>query len=209
VTLQQGGTSPVAAKELAVAGGTAVDLKDNVLVTAAAVGTSVGGTYTGVSGLIQSGRHGGAWDGSGLVTSMPAAAPSTVLTSLGIATAAQIGRAGGTFRGISVAAADTIVMYTYAGDANLDGLISGDDYTAIDFNVATPGASGWFNGDFNYDGIISGDDYATIDFNIVAQGTPFPTAAAAAGSVAPVPEPAAPIAVTAAIATLYLRRRRR
>jgi hypothetical protein len=64
------------------------------------------------------------------------------------------------------------VKYTYAGDANLDGIVSGDDYSAIDFNVLVPGASGWFNGDFNYDGIISGDDYSAIDFAILAQGAP-------------------------------------
>ena len=65
-----------------------------------------------------------------------------------------------------------LIKYTYAGDANLDGVISGDDYSSIDFNLEVPGASGYFNGDFNYDGIISGDDYSTIDFNILAQGAP-------------------------------------
>ncbi|MEA2707869.1 MAG: hypothetical protein QOF78_470, partial [Phycisphaerales bacterium] len=69
---------------------------------------------------------------------------------------------------------DIVVMYTYSGDANLDGFISGDDYSTIDFHVGT-GAIGWFNGDFNYDGIISGDDYSTIDFNFAAQGLPIPT----------------------------------
>jgi hypothetical protein len=51
----------------------------------------------------------------------------------------------------------------------MDGFISADDYSSIDFNFGT-GASGWNNGDFNYDGIISGDDYSVIDFNIRAQG---------------------------------------
>lgn len=37
-------------------------------------------------------------------------------------------------------------MYTHGGDANIDGLISGDDYSAIDFNVGTS-ADGWYNGD--------------------------------------------------------------
>ncbi|MEA2710995.1 MAG: hypothetical protein QOF78_3596, partial [Phycisphaerales bacterium] len=50
------------------------------------------------------------------------------------------------------------------GDANHDRLVSGDDYSSIDFNSTIPGANGFHNGDFNYDGIISGDDWATIDF---------------------------------------------
>jgi hypothetical protein len=104
-------------------------------------------------------------------------------------------------------------MYTYAGDANLDGFLSGDDYAAIDFNIAVPNSSGWYNGDFNYDGIISGDDYATIDFNIVAQGAPFPTGgsavAASLSGVTAVPEPASLSALGLTAAALMGRRRRR
>jgi autotransporter-associated beta strand protein len=175
---------------LTISGAGKLDLKDNKLIIAGVgnVGTASGGVYTGMSGLIQSGRNGGAWNGGGIVTSMPAAASG--LTSLAVATAQQTGYAGGTFGGVSVAAGEVVVMYTYAGDANLDGFISGDDYSAIDFNVAVPGASGWFNGDFNYDGVISGDDYSMIDFNIVAQGAPIPTAARTSQlDVTAVPEP--------------------
>jgi hypothetical protein len=101
---------------------------------------------------------------------MPSAA--TNLTGLAVATAAQTPYAGGQFRGMGVVGGDVIVMYTYVGDANLDGFISGDDYSAIDFSAGTAGASGWTNGDFNYDGFISGDDYSAIDFNLIAQGPP-------------------------------------
>ena len=52
------------------------------------------------------------------------------------------------------------------GDANVDGLVSGDDYSTIDFNILVPNAEGYANGDFNLDGFISGDDYSLIDFNI-------------------------------------------
>jgi hypothetical protein len=106
-------------------------------------------------------------------------------------------------------------MYTYAGDANMDGLISGDDYSAIDFNVAVPDSSGWYNGDFNYDGIISGDDYSAIDFNILAQGAPFPTGGPAFGNgadlggVAAVPEPRSLAAALLTVAALPARSRRR
>jgi hypothetical protein len=48
-------------------------------------------------------------------------------------------------------------MYTYGGDANLDGKITVDDYGRIDFNVGL-GTAGWYNGDFNYDGKITVDD---------------------------------------------------
>jgi probable HAF family extracellular repeat protein len=101
---------------------------------------------------------------------------SAGLQALGVAEARDVlgltGSQTATFAGQTVDATCVLVKFTYAGDANLDGFISGDDYSAIDFANATPGASGWANGDFNYDGIISGDDYAMIDFNIAAQGAP-------------------------------------
>src|SRR5690606_728376 len=116
----------------------------------------------------------GAWDQPGLTTSMSEAMNG--LTSIGVASGAQVRGLGPAetdlFAGQTITGASTIAMYTYAGDANLDGCISGDDYSAIDFASGLPGASGWFNGDFNYDGFISGDDYATIDFNLIAQGEP-------------------------------------
>jgi hypothetical protein len=48
------------------------------------------------------------------------------------------------------------------GDANMDGVINAEDYTAIDngFNMHL---TGWSNGDFNGDGVINGDDYTLID----------------------------------------------
>ncbi|MEA2707726.1 MAG: hypothetical protein QOF78_327, partial [Phycisphaerales bacterium] len=88
--------------------------------------------------------------------------------------------------------------------ANLDGFISGDDYSSIDFNAGTS-ADGYYNGDFNYDGIISGDDYSTIDFNFAAQGAPFATSS----PLVAVPEPACGfVIVAAAIAIVGVRRRR-
>jgi len=64
---------------------------------------------------------------------------------------------------------DVLAMYTYAGDANLDGKINVDDYGRIDFFSAL-GGSGWYNGDFNLDGKVNVDDYGIIDFNVGIQG---------------------------------------
>jgi hypothetical protein len=197
-------------KSLAVSGTGSADLKNHHLVLRnATLGTSNGSTYNGVSGLIQRGHNGGSWNGAGgLLTSMPDAAGG--LTTLAVARADDVGYTGGTFGGVaSIGANDVLVMYTYAGDANLDGFISGDDYAAIDFNLLVPGAFGYSNGDFNYDGTINGDDYSTIDFNILAQGAPFPTSTAAASqAVIAVPEPGTTVFALFAAATGILRRRR-
>jgi hypothetical protein len=68
------------------------------------------------------------------------------------------------------------VKYTYAGDANNDGGLDVDDYTAIDSGISA-GLTGWSNGDFNYDGKLNIDDYVIIDSNLPTHGAPFANAA--------------------------------
>jgi hypothetical protein len=106
-------------------------------------------------------------------------------------------------------------MYTYGGDATLDGKIDVDDYGRIDLNAPIPGASGWSNGDFNYDGKINIDDYAIIDLNVGIQGAPFPTGSgtsvplSSSSAISAVPEPATTIAGVTFIALSSLLRTRR
>jgi hypothetical protein len=95
-----------------------------------------------------------------------------------------------------------LVMFTWGGDANLDGKINIDDYGQIDSNVSKSGSVfGWLNGDFNYDGKINIDDYGIIDGNINRQGAPFETA-----SLVAVPEPASLVVLT--VSALLATRRR-
>jgi hypothetical protein len=202
-----GGLSVVGS--LSITSGGHLDLKDNKLITNNAVGTATSGTYNGVQGLVQSAMNAGAWDGAGITTSESDALSG--LTTLGVSTGEiALGLTGSDtalFAGQTVGAGSTLVMYTYAGDANLDGMISGDDFSTLDFNIGVSGASGYYNGDFNYDGIISGDDYSTIDFNFGAQGAPFYSSGGIQSlAVTPVPEPAT-VAIFA-LAGIALRRRR-
>jgi autotransporter-associated beta strand protein len=183
-----------------------------ILTTAGAVGTFNGTAYTATTGQIATGRNTGAWDGaSGIVTSQSDATSGT-LTSIGIATAAQAKgiatTATATWAGQTVTGSDTLVMYTYGGDANLDGKLNVDDYGRIDSNIGL-GTAGWYNGDFNYDGKVNVDDYGIIDSNIGIQGPPFSTGpgnGAASLTLAAVPEPAA-ISSLSLAAVLLLRRR--
>src|SRR5205807_4390012 len=142
------------------------------------------------------GRGNGTWNGtSGIVTSQTNATQS-ILNSIGVATAAQVkntaATATATWSGQTVSGTDTLVMYTYGGDANLDGKIDISDYGRIDFNIPL-GTNGWYNGDFNYDGKIDISDYGIIDFNIGIQGAPFASGCGIGEglSAVAVPEPAA------------------
>jgi hypothetical protein len=101
------------------------------------------------------------------------------------------------------------MMYTYAGNANLDGVIDGGDYGIIDNFVQVPGAFAYAREDFNYDGVIDGGDYGIIDNNVQARGTPFPTSSSSElSAVTAVPEPCAcGFAILAATAHFIVRRR--
>ncbi len=74
------------------------------------------------------------------------------------------------FDGQSAVNTDVLVKFTVVGDANLDGVVNGSDFTLID-NGLNNKLTGWRNGDFNYDGTVNGDDYTLIDnaFNTASQ----------------------------------------
>ena len=190
---------------------------NNLVVTTTPTGSWNGQAYSGVAGLVASGRSGGTWSGPGIVTSDPRAANSGSLVSLGVVKASDaLGIAPGattTWSGHTVSGTDTLVKFTYGGDANLDGRINIDDYGRIDANVASSGSVfGWYSGDFNYDGRINIDDYGIIDGNVSRQasqlGTPMESdAARSLETLSSVPEPGALMAVL--MGGLLLRRRRR
>jgi rhamnogalacturonan endolyase len=172
VALPVGGVATVLTRQLVIGPQAQLDLADNDLIVDY---PSTDPAPPGPQDLVAAGANGGSWDGlGGIVTSMPDAAGG--LTTLGVGDAATVygldGAATMAWSGQTLDASCVVVKYTYGGDANLDGQITGDDYSAIDFNILVSGSSGFCNGDFNYDGLVTGDDYSTIDFNILAQGTP-------------------------------------
>ncbi len=190
VTIPQNGTSTGTSKVGTLAVGGKLDLTNNkMIVTSGSVGSWTGSNYSGVTGLIASGRNGGAWNGNGIVTSQTAAAGPNGLTTLAVAMAGSVGKAS--FGGQAVSPTDVLVMYTYDGDANLDGKIDADDYFQIDSNYNKPASTlGYFKGDFDYNGRIDGDDYFMIDSNYVAQGGAFSASEPVMGDgVQMVPEP--------------------
>ena len=206
-----GGSRVLRAAAVSITAGGKIDLKDNKLITGTPAGGASGGVYLEgtVQRMVQTAYADGSWSGNGLTTSMPDAA--TGLTTIAVATAAQIGVA--TFAGQSVAPSSTIAFYTYGGDTNFDGKLDADDYGTIDFSVLLDGpVDGYCNGDFNYDGVVNADDYGVIDFNILAQGDPFPTGGTAAASLAAVtavPEPVGGVFASLAAAAILTRRSRR
>ncbi len=111
------------------------------------------------------------------------------------------------------------VKFTLYGDANLDGLVSGDDFTILASNLGKQ-VSGWDQGDFNYDGVVSGDDFTLLVSNLGQQANgaavTLPAAdyaaidafAAANGLMADVPEPGCAALLAIGFGLSVVRRRR-
>ncbi len=182
-----------------------VDLTNNDLVVQG------GTTLAAITTQIQTGYAGGTFAGTSGITSSTAAADSTHLTTIGVANGLT------SFEGATVSATDTLVKYTYYGDANLDGAVDGSDYTKIDAAFGTA-ASGWQNGDFNYDNKIDGSDYTLIDNAFNTQGTTLGTNPAAliasatsqiASGSSAVPEPTTLGLLGVGAVGMLARRRRR
>jgi hypothetical protein len=199
-----------------------LDLKSSDLLLEASSSTAAVTTLAQITNQIASGINGGKWNGQG-ITSSAAATDPMLDHALGVMLNSNSGSPiYTTFDGQSVDANTILVKYTYYGDANLDGLVNGSDYTAID-NGFNAGLSGWSNGDFNYDGVINGDDYALIDnsFNMLSSldvssdaASPQDMVATVSDQIADVqpsavPEPSTMGLLAAAAAGLLIRRHRK
>src|SRR5207245_492014 len=79
-TLAAGGSRTLYTKSLTIGATGKLDLKDNDLLLdytgSTPIGSWTGSAYTGVLGLVQSGRNGGGWTGNGIVTSQTQATTS-------------------------------------------------------------------------------------------------------------------------------------
>lgn len=123
---------------------------------------------------LASGYNGGAWNGAGINSSY-ANAGSTY----------AVGYADGADGVVSnLGSQQILIRYTLYGDANLDGVVNGTDFTilAANFNKSAPN---WDQGDFNYDGTVNGADFLLLAENFdQAASDAFPSVAEVADMAA-------------------------
>ncbi|HEY1923316.1 MAG TPA: dockerin type I domain-containing protein [Tepidisphaeraceae bacterium] len=193
---------------LSIAGNGTLDITNNHLILNYAPGTQAAMDST-IRGYLVNGYAGGSWNGTGGIDSSTAAA--NVGFGVGYADGAD-----GVVAGLSSGQIEA--KYTRYGDANLDGVVSGVDFTILVGNLGKS-VIGWDKGDFNYDGVVSGVDFTLLVSNLgkAANGADITLPAsdiaaidafaAANGLMADVPEPAGVGILSAAAFGLLLRRR--
>jgi len=123
------------------------------------------------------------WDGKGITSSL-AAADSTGALAVGVGNADDEGLTGTTVGGYTLVGTDTLAMLTLAGDADLTGSVTLDDYNTWKTFYGSTGAT-WEMGDFDYSGDVTLDDY-NIWKSYYGQSLP---GAPALGAPSAVPEP--------------------
>ena len=67
--------------------------------------------------------------------------------------------------GINYNGTTTLARYTLAGDADLDGSVSINDFNTLAANFGTPSGATWAQGDFDYDGSVSINDFNALAAN--------------------------------------------
>ena len=138
---------------LAITGsGSKLNLNDNDLIVDH-------GSYTSIRTLVIQGFGSGA---SGGITS----STSNGSQILALFDNARIGATQ--WAGQTLAHDAVVGKYTYFGDANFDGRVTGDDYGVVDAHLGSTPAVGmeWISGDMNFDGFVTGDDYGIIDAHL-------------------------------------------
>jgi autotransporter-associated beta strand protein len=165
-----------------------LDVRDGGLVVLAPTG---GGSAAqtqarAIRDLVLSGTNGSPlFTGPGITSSVAAANAGSALFAVGWIqnNNAAIGTSDGTattgstpittsfgIDNVPASLNDTLVRYTYYGDADLSGTVDDTDYFLIDQGFAN-GSSGWINGDFDGNGMVDDTDYFLIDNAAAGQGS--------------------------------------
>jgi autotransporter-associated beta strand protein len=199
---------------LSIAAGGSFDLTNNHIILTYANGTQAATDAT-IRGYLQNGYDGGAWIGTS------GAAPGGGIDSSVVSAHYGIGYADGA-DGIVVglSSGQIEIKYTLLGDADLDGVVTGSDFTALVGNLGKS-VTAWDKGDFFYSGTVTGSDFTALVGNLgksasgadvvipAADYAAIDAFAAANGLMADVPEPASVgLIVLACLGSLGRRARR-
>jgi hypothetical protein len=190
---------------LSITGAGVLDVNNNhVIIT----GDPVSTIYT----YLQAGYNGGNWNGPGGIDTSAPLTVNNLKYGLGFAEGGDANAPAG------LATGQIEVAYTLLGDANMDGIVNGQDLAILASNYGQS-VTGWDQGDFNYDGMVDGQDVILFGDNFnqgisggasAGDAAALDAFAAAFGiSLGNVPEPASlGLSMIGAVGILARRRRR-
>jgi filamentous hemagglutinin len=110
-----------------------------------------------IAAYIKSGFNGGAWNGSGIISSAAQTPTNGLYYGVGWADAKDKVVAG-------LASGEIEIKYTLLGDANLDGTVNGSDFSILAANFGR-GFTNWDQGNFLFTPLINGADFAALAAN--------------------------------------------
>jgi len=184
ITISSGGYLAVASNttqyntntvtSLAIAGSGRLDLANQYLLTTTS--TSLIRQY------LINGYNGGAWNGTGGISSVNANASYNIPASNGGHFTA-LGYTSGTSTvgaALGLTAGQTLVKYTIYGDANLDGIVDINDLNIVLSNFLSGNPATWDTGDFYYAGQTDISDLDAVLSNYFDNAPPTVRAANAA-----------------------------
>jgi hypothetical protein len=197
------GTSKVTALTIETAAGSTakLDLANNRMVIDYAAGNSPSAT---IQQYLTNGYAGGLWNGNGGIVSSSANA-STLAVGF-----SENSQNLPDFGGQGADASSLLLRLTRYGDADVNGMVSSDDFNALASNFGLAGKF-WYQGDFNYNGLVNSDDFNLLagNFGLSAglDGVVSPEDWAALAAV--VPEPSAPLLLGGIATSVAMSSRRR
>lgn len=183
-------------------------------------------TTTGpaVVAAVISGYSQGTWNGNGITSSMASlpkgttlgvvdngtlATPLTTVDGVNVGAGtltmpmelASAGLAGEPAMANVTSATNTVIVkYTWLGDANLDGVVTGADMSMMSpMGTTVTDDNNWAEGDFNYDGVVNADDLSLYMLG---------AAESAGANINAVPEPALSMVAIGIGFVMGIRRRK-
>jgi len=165
------GAGPVTFSSLSISSGGVLDVSNNhIFVT---YGSS--DPISTIAGYIETGYNGGHWNGSGIISSV--AQNPTLGLNYGL------GWADGKDKIVAgLSTGEIEIKYTLLGDANLDGVVNGSDFSILAANFGQ-GVTNWDQGNFLFTPAVNGSDFSALATNF-GQGDSGAAASVSAADIA-------------------------
>jgi autotransporter-associated beta strand protein len=138
---------------LSISGNGTLDIGNNDIIIDYSAGSD---PIFAIKSWIMSGYAGGSWTGTGITSSAAAAHPSSY--GIGYADSADLGNPAG------LASGQIELKYTLLGDANLEGVVNGSDFSILAANFGS-GATNWDQGNFLFTSSVNGSDFSALAAN--------------------------------------------